>query len=1497
MEEPSHSQGVWLLGSGARSIINQLDKLNPPTRNKSVCPLFNASRLFDACFAESPVIATAPLGRPQALAHSIAAFLVGIAFWLPAVAPAASITWGAATNISGDSDVSTGGALVGAFNVGAAGAGHPAVNGVTFTEFVLNAGSSGGAQGNFSLSSSAIVGASNAAGSASAPFTGLSASYQTLLQSEGGVVPVATPFTLTMSGLSVGQTYQFEWWANISSSSFANDLTTATAGSTVTLDSNKPNAVGGTGQFAIGTFVADGTSQAIVFNSAGEAIINAFELRVAPPPSAFWTGDQDGAWATNQAGNTNWATAASGAIDAGLIPGAPIDVTFSATGAIHQNTTLGANFTIHRLTISDPNPVIIGSGAGGPFTLTIAGDAGSGITVNSGSNLTINSNLTLGGAADTITVDGNGVAAITGVLGGNNGLIKAGAGLLTLSNSGNNYTGATTIQDGTLKLGADNALPAGSAITVNAPTGIGNAFLDLNGHRLTVSGLTLVAEIGLGQSTVDVNGGVLTLAGDVNLIDSVFKPGNNFAPIIQDGVGGGAVDLGNATRTFNIAGQNVQFRDLVVNAVIRGNGGIVVNAAPSTFNGAEGGLVLGAVNTYTGSTTVAQGRLTALASGALPATTDLILGTANSALAGDVDIFGTAETVNSISVAAGNTGAANDVIGSTFGGAIFTVSSTTTNSTFGGLITGDLELDKDGVGTTLTLTGANTYGNGTVLKNGTLRTQNISALGTGSVQIQGGRLQVKGPLNVDSLLWAGGRISLEPAAGDVLNSASTFVNAGGGGTFEIDTTGLQRTTYTLVNFVNPTNFVVSDFSAFALNSNFLVQGTFLLNPTSLQFSVTGVTMTGPLLQNSAPVGVPTFADFIVNGPVTTGGLAESNTVNTLTFSPDSSLKIFNVLHVTTSPVNLVRNSSIDLENATLDVQQLNILPGGFLGGNGNLLGNLFNAGIVSPGHSPGRIHLAGNYTQAPTGLLKIEIGGRDLNQHDLLSVDGAAKLDGTLQLVRLNHFKLKRNEPVTFLTSHEGVNGRFATVENDFTSGTILEPTVVYRKNSVALEAVQGSFERFAQNSGLTANQRSVAKALDSVVNDRRANSLIDYLDYRKLTKLPADFDKIAPEELTSIFTIGTSLASVQSQNIQRRTDDIRSGASGFSAAGLAINGAGPSYSGSFGSAGPLGSSSPSGPSDDGKDVADQKDSRDVVAPAENRWGAFLSGTGEWVSVGNTDNARGYDLSSGGFTLGIDYKVTSTFAIGLAAGYTGTSADLADRGRMSVNGGKIGIYATFFQNEQATGRPMMPENSSKEGPSPTPGMARGLYADLGVFGGYDSYHTHRSGLQGEARGDTAGGELNALFGTGYDFNQGALTFGPTASFNYTYIGTHEFTEHGSLAPLNIHGGKGESLRTALGFKASYDWKVGGVLIKPEIRAAWQHEYGDSAYALNSSFAGGTGNSFLVNGPQLGRDSALLGAGFAIQFTDRISTYLYYDGELGRKNYQSTSVTAGCRVAF
>ena len=351
------------------------------------------------------------------------------------------------------------------------------------------------------------------------------------------------------------------------------------------------------------------------------------------------------------------------------------------------------------------------------FPNTVTLEIGS--KINGALNINTNTASTL-----TLTDDGSGgtqsySTAVTGATTFAGALTKAGTGTWTLDQTFN-YSGATTINDGTLQVGIDNALPAGTTVTINDPTGNGTALLDVNGHAQTIAGLTFVAPKGGGSSTVDVNGGVLTLGGNVSVVDNTSAPGNGGNSVINDIAGGGALDLGGATRTFTIAGQNLLQNDLIINAKIQGAGGVVINASPSTFNSSEGGVFFGAANTYTGSTTVAQGRLTTTVAGAVPSTTDLILGTAASALTGDVDLDGTSQTVNSLALAAGNTGGTGNFITSNGGASTLTVSSTTTSSTFGGLITGPLSLVKAGAGTTLTLTGTNTYTGTTTINAGTL---------------------------------------------------------------------------------------------------------------------------------------------------------------------------------------------------------------------------------------------------------------------------------------------------------------------------------------------------------------------------------------------------------------------------------------------------------------------------------------------------------------------------------------------------------------------------------------------------------------------------------------------------------------------------------------------------------------------------------------------------------------------------------------------------------
>ena len=144
---------------------------------------------------------------------------------------------------------------------------------------------------------------------------------------------------------------------------------------------------------------------------------------------------------------------------------------------------------------------------------------------------------------------------------------------------------------------------------------------------------------------------------------------------------------------------------------------------------------------------------------------------------------------------------------------------------------------------------------------------------------------------------------------------------------------------------------------------------------------------------------------------------------------------------------------------------------------------------------------------------------------------------------------------------------------------------------------------------------------------------------------------------------------------------------------------------------------------------------------------------------------------------------------------------------------------------------------------------------------------------------------------------GTVQFGPTASLQYTNVYLDGFREQGSLAPLFIHSDSEESLRTDIGFRASYQWQVGTVAIEPFLKAAWEHEFKYSALPITAGFADIPGPSATFVGPSEGHDSAVVSAGISVLWTPTISTYVSYDGMLGRDRYDSNGVSGGIRIRF
>jgi autotransporter-associated beta strand protein len=494
------------------------------------------------------------------------------------------------------------------------------------------------------------------------------------------------------------------------------------------------------------------------------------------------------------------------------------------------------------------------------------------------------------------------------------------------------------------------------------------------------------------------------------------------------------------------------------------------------------------------------------------------------------------------------------------------------------------------------------------------------------------------------------------------------------------------------------------------------------------------------------------------------------------------------------------------------------------------------------------IHLGDGNLSQDGGTIALTVGGPAAGlQSDLIKTRGTAAFNsGTLALTQASGHELLPGEKIRLVTADGGLTVGGATPPStgtrllaitvmgaeDFSNNPLLIAQVNAYRKSLVLEAAQGSFADLAGPFGFTPNQLAVARSLDSVAalhqNKTGLVSVLDILDTQPLDTLPASLDLIAPDELTSIFTLGTSLSGIQFSNLMGFMASIRD----------------PEHS--------------------------AKDAKGAIQ-SDERWETFLLASGSAASADSTSNASGFDLDTGGTTAGAGYRINDRIMIGGDVGYSETTASLVGRGRVRAEEWQLGLFGTYHDG--------------------------GFHVDAAIGGGINHYKTHRDSLGGSASAEPDGSAFDLMLQTGYDWKFGPLTAGPTASVQYSDTRVSSFTEKGGLTPLDIHSEDGESIRSALGGRAFYDTKIAGLAIRPELHASWQHEYGDTSYSLTSEFDTLGGAPFTVHGPELGRDSLLLGVGISVLYNERISSFISYDGELFRSNYSSNSISAGVRASF
>lgn len=383
-------------------------------------------------------------------------------------------------------------------------------------------------------------------------------------------------------------------------------------------------------------------------------------------------------------------------------------------------------------------------------------------------------------AADDVTIS----AAISSGAGG--ALLKAGAGVLVLG-SANTYTGATTLRGGGLRVTANDALPAGSALSIQNRDSATPMAIDIAGTTQTVGTITLTEAssntnqvvIGAQTQIIDSAGtGVIKLTSSVNY--NAGPAGEMHGPSLISA----KVDLNGATRTFTINDSDQTTEETTVSGVISNSGA----TAGISKNGA-GTLVFTAANTYDGTTAISAGVLRASNNAAFGTTgsvslanTDAVLELANGiTIDRPLDVSGTGNNKIIRLVDGANAGSysGNITINETTAGN-FDVSATSTGTlTMSGIIsgTGAAGLSKEGTGN-VALTAANTYTGSTAVNAGTLQVGNSGAgqTGSGAVTVSSGAtVQGSGTVRGQTFtVSAGGNLRVGDNAATSSHATLTF---------------------------------------------------------------------------------------------------------------------------------------------------------------------------------------------------------------------------------------------------------------------------------------------------------------------------------------------------------------------------------------------------------------------------------------------------------------------------------------------------------------------------------------------------------------------------------------------------------------------------------------------------------------------------------------------------------------------------------------------------
>ena len=787
------------------------------------------------------------------------------------------------------------------------------------------------------------------------------------------------------------------------------------------------NAIGGSG--------ANVTVQTGALAAAKFAIDQTFLGRINPSSTGAV------ALGINSSNNLDFSTGSLGNVSLGAANSVEA-VTYSGTltpGASGYRLGGGSSKLIVSTNLSGTSALTVVQG--GKVVLSGSNTYSGGTTINSGGMLYFNGIGAVAGSDRSITVQTGGAVGINSAIDQTflGRITSSSTGAVTLGANSSNNLDFSTGGLGNVSLGAAGQFTYGGTVT---PGGSGYRFGGVPGTYNNLPGTLTLSQGLVGNNDVTIAaGGVVVFAGNNTYSGNTTIAGGTLS-IAADNLlsaGNGSVSLnsggalrasGNITSTRGATLDDIgggfsvdATRTLTWNGVIAGTGQLIKSGS--------GTLALGAVNTYSGGTTLLGGNLVVGADNQLGAAlTRVTLDGGTLEISSNL----TTSRPSTLNVGGGNINTPGIL-----------------RLDLNGAINGAGKLTKIGTGT-LALGGANIYVGDTYVKEGTLLLTANNALSPNTRLI------------VDS-----------DASFDANGFAQTFSDLEGSGRINVGSAGLGFQPTGSSSYAGQMQgtggFTMSGAGVLTLTGNNTYGGTTAIEAGTVKLGAAGALPSNTPLQLSAGAMLDLNGNAVTVGQlggagyVALGGAAltvnqSSNTTFTGVMQGTGGFNKQGAGMLTLSGDQTFTGATIvsagELKVSGSAASSPFTVAGGILSGSGTVGAlTIASGGTLSPGSSPGVLNVSGDLSLAGITLMELSGTTRGVNPgYDAIDVTGAITFGGALNVVFLDSFSPVSGTSFDLFNANS-MGGSFLAINLPaLTNGLSWDSSALYSTGVLSVSAV-----------------------------------------------------------------------------------------------------------------------------------------------------------------------------------------------------------------------------------------------------------------------------------------------------------------------------------------------------------------------------------------------------------------------------------------------------------